>query len=114
MSELRARIDQDRTERRISIEILDGPILEIEGSGHHLVREIEVDLLIIRVIDGETVLITAYGGMVRADGTISDLRRGKAEWRASAVTTSPQWVQRIWREAPAGVTTWRFPIDQAA
>ena len=108
MSELRARVSSDRTERRISIEVLDGPLLEIAGSGNHLVRKIEVDLITIRIINGETVLITVSGGMVKADGTISDLRRGTAEWRASAVATSPEWVRRIWREAPAGVTTWRF------
>ena len=109
MTELRARVETDRIERTIWVEVLDGPVIEVTRSWHVKVRRIAVDLLFIEIVNGETVSITASGGMARVDGTISDLQRGRIEWRASVIDTCPDWIQRVWREAPAGVTVWRFP-----
>jgi len=110
MSELRARVSSERTERTIRIEILDGPVIDVTADWHRKVRRIQVDLLTIRVVNGQSAGIAASGGMRRVDGTTSDLQRGEIIWRASGIITSPEWIQQVWREAPVGVTSWRFPV----
>lgn len=111
---MRAGVASDRTERTISVEVFDGPVLDISQSWNVKVRKIQVDRLLITVINGETTQLRAFGGMRRVDGTTSPLQRGEYVWGGASISSSPDWAQLIWREAPAGVTIWRFREEASA
>ena len=116
MTELRAKVVEDRIERTIEIEVIDGPVIDVSASWHRKVRRIQVDLLTIRTLNGQTIWLAASGGMRRVDGTTSELQRGDITWHPHAkpggLDLAPVWAQQIWREAPAGLTTWRFKIGE--
>jgi hypothetical protein len=112
---VRAAIERDTTAREITIKIMDGPLLDVTRSWQAQPRVIQVNRVIIRVVDHETRNIRAFGALIKKNGQPGQ-QRGEAEWRSSAYTdrdridTAPQWVQKLWREAPAGVTSWREEV----
>lgn len=112
---MRAAVSRDTTDRTIEIKVADGPLLDVTRSWHTKTRLIQVQAVTIRTINGETRGIKATGGLVLKSGRTSDQRWGELSWGTGLgldrIDTAPEWVQILWREAPAGVTGWKIPNE---
>lgn len=116
---MNAAVVEDLTERTIRIKVADGPVVDITESWHVKVRKIKVEQVVIHIYGGETHSIRVNGGMVRVDGTISDAQGGRKVWSRDRFTyepvdAAPAWAQKLWREAPAGVTEWQISAEEKA
>lgn len=92
--------------RELSIRIVDGPELDVSEPHHRRPRRIRVDRVLITVLNGQTTMLRAAGGVLLKSGAASIGQHGSKTWVGS-IDKAPEWAQLLWREAPAGVTDWR-------
>lgn len=119
---MKAFINKDWTVRTIHIEIEPGsvPDLDVSQAWHKRVRQIRPDLAILTIADSIPSFIEVSGKLVLVNGSISpgdnatrDSRKwwGDNSWREK-IGEAPEWVQRLWREAPSQVGSWQDPEVQ--
>lgn len=109
---MRATVRQDRSVRTITIEIEQGPILDISRPWHKLPRTVQVSTVVIRIQDNVVREVVARGGMILKSGEASSSTFGDRSWLRSAfnavddIDQAPEWIRTLAREAPTGLTNW--------
>lgn len=107
---MRSEVTQDTSTRRIVITVTEGPEADVsEEWDEPGSKRIEVERVQVQIRDGVPVLATISGPVVKKDGSLSETRTGNRSYgRASRlpINAAPEWVQRMFTEAPAGVTSW--------
>jgi hypothetical protein len=103
---VKATVERDRTTRELTILVAHGPKLDVSEPHHQRPRTVQVDRVRITVVDGQTTMLTAMGGVLLKSGVPSIGQRGSKTWTGS-IHIAPEWAKTFWREAPAGVTDWR-------
>jgi hypothetical protein len=112
---MRATVRNDTTERVITLEVSGTPDLDVTESWHHKDRTIRPDHLEITMVDEEFRQAVVSGPMVKATGEPGLVRvswryaHPDARYERHTLDKAPEWVQRLVREAPAGVLTWGEP-----
>lgn len=116
---MRAAVTQDSTVRTIDLEVSGVPDIDVTKTWHRKPRLFRPEKVTIRVIDGETRNILIKGGLVLKSGAASTEVGESQDYRsqhydkARRIEAAPEWVQRLWAEAPAGMTSWDEPEAQA-
>lgn len=109
---MRASVRHDTTEWVITLEVSGVPDLDVTENWHHWPRTIRPDHVTIHLVDDRVKDLTASGPLVKRNGEPGNNR---ATWRLYPTGTryqsvtldmAPEWVRTLWREAPAGVTSW--------
>lgn len=109
---MRATVQNDRSERVITVEVSGAPYLDVTENWHHKDRTIRPDYVEIILVDGEFSRFIASGPLLKGNG---EPGRVRATWKCAAsgarferhtLDKAPEWVQLLVREAPAGVTSW--------
>lgn len=113
---MKIEVTGDTTEREIRFTVEGAPDLDVTESWHSKPRIIRPDHATLRIVNDEILLIRVSGGLLRQDGTPSPSVRDKREFRKNGwymrreqITNAPEWVQRLWVDAPTGVQTWLEP-----
>jgi hypothetical protein len=104
---MRAAVSLDTTTREIIIKVVDGQIVDITKAWQTKARRIQVDRIVLWVVDHKTRSIRAFGSVMRKDGK-PGLQRGSSAWSVHTIDGAPEWAQILWRDAPAGVTSWKI------
>jgi len=113
---MKAAVERDNLARKITIKVVDGPILDVSESWHTKPRRIRVERITITIFNGETTSMVVTGGIVLKSGAASTGQRGQLEWSAQAlvgsqlISRAPAWAQLIWRQAPVGETYWSLEV----
>jgi hypothetical protein len=115
---MRAAVTKDSTVRTIDLEVKGVPDIDVTQTWHAKPRLFRPRSVTIRVIDGETRNILIKGGLVLKSGEASAHVGESRDYRSQhydkdrRVETAPEWVRRLWNEAPAGVISWNEPEPQ--
>lgn len=113
---MRAAVKTNRVVRTITIEVAPGsvPDIDVTMSYHRKPRIFRPDAVTVVLTDGEVSSVNVTGGLVlKSGGASTEVRENKkwysGEWSSAKLSTVPDWLATVVREAPAGVTSWYVP-----
>lgn len=98
---MRASVQNDMTERVITLEVSGVPDLDVTENWHHKDRTIRPDFVEITLMNGEFHQLVASGPLLTKDGTPGRMRgtwkcaRTDARYERRTLDKAPQWVQTL-------------------
>lgn len=115
---MKAAITRDQTVRTIQIDVTGVPDVNVTQSWHRKARFMRPEHVRLTIVNGDAATVTVTGGLVLKSGGASGEVREKFEWRTQSyhsndhIDHAPDWVRRLWVQAPLGVTSWNEPEAQ--